>query len=163
MRLHASTGVPPGVGTFDDNGVITTEVCNSTSYDASNSIAWGLQPRHCTPCPTNMVTSCSSVVNATQKAACEADLALYRNSGSGGFISRSACKTLPGFGWSGGAAAVQCAVGSFSIGGHNNSCTSCNNEPANFLQTVGMTAQSQCLNCGSFGLILAADKSTCGE
>jgi hypothetical protein len=157
------TDVPPGVGTFSDNGVITAEICNSTSYDASNSTAWGLQPRPCTACPTNMVTSCSAVSIVTQRAACEADLALYRNSGSGGFVSRSACKTLPGYGWSGGAAAALCAVGTFSVGGHNSSCTSCNNEPANFLQSAGMTAQAQCTNCGSFGLTLSADTSTCGE
>lgn len=161
--VACQTGVSPGVGTYSNSGFITAEVCNSTSYDASNSIAWGVQPRPCTRCPTNMVTSCSSVANATQRAACEADLALYRNAVSGGFVSRSACKTLPGFGWSGQAAAVLCGVGSFSTGGHNSSCTSCNNEPANFLQTAGMTAAAQCLNCGSFGLILAADVSTCGE
>lgn len=151
------------MGTFTYYGVITAQVCNSTSYDASNSIAWGLQPRPCTPCPSNMVTSCSTVVNATQKAVCEADLALYRSAASGGLISRSAFKTLPGFGWSGGAAAAPCAIGSFSLGGHNTSCSSCNNEPDYFLQTVGMTAQVQCLNCGSFGLLLASNKSTCGE
>jgi hypothetical protein len=146
-----------------NNGVLIAEVCNGTSYDATNSTSWGQPLRPCTPCPTNMVTSCSSVTNSTQRAACEADLARYRNLGSVGFTSRSACKTLPGFGWSGGAAATPCAVGAFSLGGHNSSCTSCNNQPANFLQSEGMTTRVQCTNCGSFGLVLAADQSTCGE
>eukprot|EP00775_Hariotina_reticulata_P006865 gene6865-7081_t len=133
-----------GMGVEDVLGSPTAVTCSTNNYGINATALYGQAITPCTLCPTNMVTSCSTVTDPATKITCQDDLVAFKNLTTGGYFSPLVCKVLAGYGWSGGASADLCLAGTYSVGGHRSPCTSCPVTGLGFNQSVGAATADLC-------------------
>ncbi|WIA30689.1 hypothetical protein OEZ86_000761 [Tetradesmus obliquus] len=158
-----------GMGVLQSReGDLKAIACPADFFGTAEEKRYGLNLLSCTACPLGQVTSCTGV---DSPASCEASLS--HPGGTNGTCSacpenlmtgteaaktQDQCVAQPGFSYMHFTrAGVICPDGTF-VRGNSSSCW----VPAGVgTFTYYGVITAQCLNCGSFGLLLASNKSTC--
>jgi hypothetical protein len=104
-----------------------------------NVTTFGLNITNCRSCPLNMVTSTNKATNPTSAS-------YYVDNGdgrTGGFVSKWACVTQPGYGFN-GIWSFQCPLGTYNSGDNWSNCTACGSG----LTTTALGAGVRSTDCG---------------
>lgn len=110
--------IPEPLDSLSCPSAIRSRNCDGYNWGVNQTTS-GLTITNCQPCPLGMVTS-------TNRTAYPVSSSYYvdNGDGTGGFISRLACVTQPGYGIN-GTRALPCAAGTYNGGDNYDACTAC--------------------------------------